>query len=218
MKEENQIKISIPKPCNEDWDRMTPNEQGSFCGKCCKTVIDFSSKSDEEIKNILLEQQGKKICGRFMNYQLDEKVSEEIRIDIPLHLLPTNIAYSKRFIIALIIVFGTSLFSCTTTDNRTVGDISVSTTKIDSLKAAEKIKEASSPKETHLLGDTIYTPPKPPVMGKPKVEKCSETEYHMKGEVVMVRDTTKKTVPKDSTDHYPKMGKVKYIKDENEAK
>ncbi len=61
MNSENQLKISIPKPCHEDWNTMTPNEQGSFCGKCCKTVIDFSHQSNDEIQQFLLEASNKKI-------------------------------------------------------------------------------------------------------------------------------------------------------------
>ena len=79
---ENNLKISIPKPCHQDWNTMTPNEQGSFCGKCCKTVIDFSNKSNSEIKTILSEQADKKVCGRFMSNQLEETPMEENKIII----------------------------------------------------------------------------------------------------------------------------------------
>ena len=37
------MEISIQKPCHENWDSFTPNEQGAFCGKCVKTVIDFDA-------------------------------------------------------------------------------------------------------------------------------------------------------------------------------
>ena len=42
-------KISIPEPCHEDWNRMTPNEKGRFCDSCEKTIIDFSNYSKTEL-------------------------------------------------------------------------------------------------------------------------------------------------------------------------
>ncbi len=39
------LKLSIPKPCHEDWAAMTPNEQGRHCAVCAKTVTDFTQMS-----------------------------------------------------------------------------------------------------------------------------------------------------------------------------
>ncbi len=46
----NLIEISVPKPCHEDWSKMTPREKGKFCSACKKTVVDFRKKSTEEIQ------------------------------------------------------------------------------------------------------------------------------------------------------------------------
>ncbi len=43
------MKLTIPKPCHENWDAMTPTEKGRFCSVCSKTVKDFITLSDEEI-------------------------------------------------------------------------------------------------------------------------------------------------------------------------
>ena len=59
------MNVSINKPCHENWAEMTPNQQGAFCGKCIKTVIDFSSKSINEIKEFFNTTQQQRICGRF---------------------------------------------------------------------------------------------------------------------------------------------------------
>ncbi|MBN4072576.1 hypothetical protein JYT74_00920 [Crocinitomix catalasitica] len=45
-------KVSIPDPCHEDWDKMTPTEKGTFCGKCQIDVIDFTTKSSHEVKTM----------------------------------------------------------------------------------------------------------------------------------------------------------------------
>ncbi|MFY7839164.1 MAG: hypothetical protein ACOVP7_02760, partial [Lacibacter sp.] len=43
------FQINIAEPCHENWNKMSPVEQGRFCGSCQKNVIDFTTKSDEEI-------------------------------------------------------------------------------------------------------------------------------------------------------------------------
>ncbi|MFL5753778.1 MAG: hypothetical protein ACJ76F_10260 [Bacteroidia bacterium] len=64
--------ISIKKPCHENWDAMTPNEQGAFCHKCVKSVIDFSEKTIEEIKAYFAKKSEEKVCGRFREDQMTE--------------------------------------------------------------------------------------------------------------------------------------------------
>lgn len=64
------MEISIQKPCHENWDAMTPNEQGAFCGKCMKTVVDFINKTIDEIKEYFTGKQNEKVCGRFETQQL----------------------------------------------------------------------------------------------------------------------------------------------------
>jgi hypothetical protein len=41
--------IIIPEPCHQNWDAMTPNEQGRHCNACAKTVVDATNLTDEEI-------------------------------------------------------------------------------------------------------------------------------------------------------------------------
>ncbi|MBZ0203766.1 MAG: hypothetical protein K8I03_12180 [Ignavibacteria bacterium] len=71
MKHENLFKIYIPEPCNEDWDKMTPNQQGAFCKVCSKTVVDFSKKTENEVQQFILENMDKRLCGRFRVSQLE---------------------------------------------------------------------------------------------------------------------------------------------------
>lgn len=69
----NPISIKIDKPCHEDWDKMTPNEQGRFCGACQKNVIDFSTMTDNEIIAFLSEHTGK-LCGQLRGSQLNRVI------------------------------------------------------------------------------------------------------------------------------------------------
>ena len=63
------MKVIIPKPCHENWHKMTPVEKGRFCNSCQKKVHDFTNVSDKEIKTIL--NNDKSACGRFRHNQLD---------------------------------------------------------------------------------------------------------------------------------------------------
>ncbi|MEQ6125112.1 energy transducer TonB [Pseudotenacibaculum sp. MALMAid0570] len=101
------FKVSIPKPCHEDWSKMTPKEKGRFCNSCSKTVIDFTQKSQEEIQNFLAENNGKRVCGHFQRNQLDTIV-----LEIPTLTFQQQLSFQKLFILALLFVMGTTLFSC----------------------------------------------------------------------------------------------------------
>jgi len=66
------ITVNIPEPCHEDWNKMTPKEQGRHCASCNKTVIDFTTKTDEQIIKTF-ETEGK-LCGRFKTQQLNREI------------------------------------------------------------------------------------------------------------------------------------------------
>ncbi len=66
------IMISIPEPCQEDWNEMTPTQKGKFCGVCTKEVVDFTVSSDENIVKHF--QKNDNVCGRFLTSQLDPKL------------------------------------------------------------------------------------------------------------------------------------------------
>jgi len=62
--------VSIPQPCHENWDAMTPQDKGCFCASCAKTVIDFSQMSDAQVLNYLSQAKGR-VCGRFAQDQIE---------------------------------------------------------------------------------------------------------------------------------------------------
>jgi len=69
MKKPEPFQLTIPKPCHENWEEMTPGQGGNFCGSCQKTVIDFTRKSDAEVLTYFSASQGTKTCGRFREDQ-----------------------------------------------------------------------------------------------------------------------------------------------------
>ncbi|OUR95058.1 hypothetical protein A9Q87_00515 [Flavobacteriales bacterium 34_180_T64] len=66
------IQINIPKPCHEDWNKMTLEDKGRHCQVCEKTVIDFTKTTDEQIIKTLGAQGS--LCGRFKKNQLDRDI------------------------------------------------------------------------------------------------------------------------------------------------
>ena len=103
----NTYRITIPEPCHEDWNKMTPDETGRFCSSCAKSVVDFSGMKTKEIQQFFIKNQGKSVCGHFRNEQLDS-----IIIQIPSQILHTPMHFHKMFMLVLLITMGTSLLSC----------------------------------------------------------------------------------------------------------
>ena len=60
---ERKYKLTIPESCTENWDKMTPNENGRFCLSCSKTVVDFTSMLPNEISISLSKIKTKRSAG-----------------------------------------------------------------------------------------------------------------------------------------------------------
>lgn len=67
------MKITIPAPCHENWNSMTPDEKGRFCSVCSKTVRDFTDSSDREVLKAFARPEDN-ICGRFNESQLNRNL------------------------------------------------------------------------------------------------------------------------------------------------
>ena len=64
-------KISINSPCEEDWSKMTPQNDGRFCDTCAKCVVDFTQKTNEEVIEYFKQTASNaSVCGRFSDTQL----------------------------------------------------------------------------------------------------------------------------------------------------
>lgn len=99
--------ISIPKPCHEDWSKMTPNEKGRFCKSCTKTVVDFTKMNPDAIQDYLRNNKNQRICGHIKKSQLDS-----INLRIPEAIIHQNQSFHRLFLLALLISMGMTLFSC----------------------------------------------------------------------------------------------------------
>ncbi len=75
----SKLKVSIPEPCHENWDKMTTSAKGKFCASCSKEVTDFTDYSDGQIVDFFTRNKGN-VCGRFSQKQLNKSM--------PIHLPP----------------------------------------------------------------------------------------------------------------------------------
>ncbi len=99
--------INIPEPCSENWNEMTPTQKGAFCQKCALDVFDFTNKSAVEIRTILAQNIGSRVCGRIENVQL-----AELNSDFEAWKINNSRSYQRAWIFTLFVVFGLTLFSC----------------------------------------------------------------------------------------------------------
>lgn len=180
------IQLSIPKPCHENWNTMTPEDKGRFCGSCQKTVVDFSTISDRQVAEFFKKPAGS-VCGRFHADQLDREIV------IPRKRIP----WVRYFFTIAIPAF---LMSCkfggrqatkgiitlkeqrSTTDSMppsipppppVVGMIMPEIFSVDSTQCKQKTEQTIEPMvmgkiaPPPIMGDTIIIPvPKPILMGK----------------------------------------------------
>ncbi|MGB1103642.1 MAG: hypothetical protein ACPG21_08440 [Crocinitomicaceae bacterium] len=104
--------LNIPVPCNEDWSKMTPTEKGAFCGKCQIDVKDFTSMSNEDIKDFFIANRGKKTCGHIRKSQLSS-----FNINYASWENQSQKTFMSKFLWACLIAFGMTLFiGCENTD------------------------------------------------------------------------------------------------------
>jgi len=180
---ERKHKISIPEPCHEDWNKMTPNDNGRFCMSCAKTVVDFTSMLPEEIQHFFIQNKNEKICGRFKKSQL-----ETITIQIPNRILYSQTHYRKIFLLALFVAMGTTLFSCQTKDG--------TKQKIEKVEITDDPSKFDSPigkAKIHKNDSTCDVPP-PPAPPSKEHDNLTNSVKHtnrISGEVILENQKTK---------------------------
>jgi hypothetical protein len=142
-----QLQLTIPTPCHENWDNMTPVDKGKFCGCCQKQVVDFSNMNDRQVAEFFKKPSTGSICGRFMSDQLDRS------IEIPKKRIPW-LKYFFQFVIPAFLV------SIRASAERTQGKIKVRTETTDTTKVP-------FPEQLITMGTAVSRP----ILVKPLVKK-----------------------------------------------
>lgn len=143
------LQLHIPTPCHENWDAMTPVEQGRFCGSCQKKVVDFSEMSDQQLVAFFKKPSTGSVCGRFMNDQLERDIA----------LPKKRIPWLRYFFTITIPAFLLSMKASAQADRRTKGKVAV--------KCEQPVKPVknSSKANGNYAKDTLPVVPAHIVMG-----------------------------------------------------
>jgi len=196
--------LQIPSPCHENWEQMQPEEQGRFCLSCQKTVVDFTTMSDEAVKNYLLDKQDQKTCGRFLASQIGRPLQNQtLRIDPHWY---QSLPYSRKIFYAISLFFVLGINSCDFVIMGATNQIDT-TSRVDSTKVIDHPKVGMS-----ILSNDDSTVP-PPKMKQPPVFFTAPEV--LKGDVAVIQgaplqeiiDTSvkvmKKIAPSDSNQIEP---------------
>jgi hypothetical protein len=55
--------VHIPKPCHEDWERMSPNQRGRHCAVCDKTVVDVTRMTPSAGRTFIAEELPRRLAA-----------------------------------------------------------------------------------------------------------------------------------------------------------
>lgn len=193
---------------------MTPNEQGAFCGKCVKTVVDFSTRSLEEIKEFFAGRREEKICGRFEERQLTA-----LSFDAFFERFK-RFEFTKRLAVILFFTFGVWLFGASSasaqSNEHIKGDVMVEErVELGNVKVepAEKLNcTKPDPAVTKITGATAVTTqtkPTPQSYKMGKVVPVKQMPVKDPGKSTPVSQTPVKQTPvKQKPVEHMKMGEV----------
>ena len=154
--------FDIPEPCHEDWNSMTPNEKGRFCSACKKSVVDFTQNTRSEISEYLSLHGKDGVCGRVTTKQLNY-----ITLKIPASFITSRTRQQHIFILLLLLVMGTTLFSCTSDQGRKTKIDNVKVVGLDSLEViscsfGKDVDSLYEEEEIPIVGGFGTPPPEPP--------------------------------------------------------
>ena len=176
--------ISVPNPCNENWNSMTPQNQGRFCSSCQLVVTDFTKMDDQEIIHYFRTHQNEKICGHFRNEQLTR-----MKITItPAQLQNHNWSIIQQIRIAIFLVFASSLFSCSSSDPKNPNP-EILIQQSDSL---QEIKDTNNASESGTIGK-IIAPNEAKSSNRNTSHKSKFNSHEIQGEVDANREVIHET-------------------------
>ena len=110
----------VHNPCQENWDKMLPQEKGRFCNSCAKTVVDYANMSDREI-NERMRNATSHMCGRFTQEQIDKTFTIRPKVQLS--------AQRRFFQYILTFLLGSKAFV-----NKAIAQDTLKTEQADSLK------------------------------------------------------------------------------------
>lgn len=128
--------LKIDRPCEEPLDQMKTIPDGKFCNSCSKKVLDLSKLNESDIRKIIQENEGQKICGILFDNQLNKPIEGKVAY----HQIPVKRRASFTKITAGLALTASFIHSypAQTIKNNTPG-ISITETPLTKKKAKEKV-------------------------------------------------------------------------------
>lgn len=176
-------RISIPKPCHENWNEMLPEQQGRHCLACSKTVVDFTNWEANDILVYLQQKSSKKVCGRFNQDQVIE-TSDAQNEQLIQSVLQARMPLLRKIAAVIVICFGL-LQNSDTYAQKIVGKIArPNPTTATQLQGEQVLQPDTAKHNQPVIVDTF----KPQIMGmiapyKPKEVKVIKKETIRKKKV-----------------------------------
>ncbi len=177
------FQLQIPIPCHENWEAMSQQEKGKFCGVCSKTVMDFSRHSKTEILDFMAQNTDQRVCGRVPAKLLDNQAS----------LIPYEQKMQlSKFVFALVLTFGSFLFGYgQENQGEIMGKVAMTppsqTQTIDTLSLKDSLQGSVS---LPVVDTTIILQPEEPmlfgIMIAPVQPFVPEEEIMKKGEIELI--------------------------------
>src|SRR5262245_11001367 len=75
MSQSISLTVQLNDPCQENWHDMEATQQGRFCNKCEKPVVDFTGFTDQQVLHYFMANPHP-VCGRLHQSQRDHTFAE----------------------------------------------------------------------------------------------------------------------------------------------
>lgn len=184
--------LHIPTPCSEDWNKMDATEQGAFCTKCTKEVLDLTEIKSSKIPQVIASKTNP--CIRILGHQIDEMNWMEWFNSITLRKQISHV-----FLLAFIFVFhlnGHAQDQDTSRIIKTVETIPLDSNATDSSIACAPILIME--KNTDHQTDIIYVKEDEILMGIPPIDITESTLVMIGGYSLSAMPATYASINKNS--------------------
>jgi len=124
------LHLRLLNACDKDYEAMPGDARRRFCDTCGKHVHDISTGTEQEARQLLAENRGRRVCVRFARTS-----SGEIR-------------FRAAAAVAVVAAAAASLAACSAADQ-----VTQPTVQVGPLPPAPPKPDAGPPDDTYFVGD-----------------------------------------------------------------
>ena len=90
-------KLRVARPCTADWEDMAGDDSVRYCTQCNLHVYNFGAMTDREVKRLIREHEGRRLCGRLYRRSDGTVITKDCRAGF----IPTMAQASRLAVAAL---------------------------------------------------------------------------------------------------------------------